>query len=289
LKTHLVIPHYNDSTRLESFLDAMQRGLPERFSILVSDDGSSPRERERLTALIRAVQQKQPDSGPVFLDPLFISRNTGKGGAVLRGWDHSGDADLLAFADADGAVSAAEILRAEVFFRLPEAAPADALFASRVKMLGRTVERSLKRHLSGRVFATLVSIVGRVPAYDTQCGLKILRHSAFEKIRPRQQSLGFAFDVELCLLLRKFGCPIIEFPVDWTDIPGSKVSLLRDSARMAREVFKIRHRVDGLNSNPEKLTTEDSTARRGRCKEEQLKVGLKGEGAGATESKSTEA
>ena len=36
------------------------------------------------------------------------------------------------------------------------------------------------------------------------------------------------------------------------------------------------------------LTTEDTTARRGRRKEEQAKVGPKGEGAGATESKSTE-
>lgn len=246
MKTLLVIPHYNDTSRLKSFLEALQQGLPERFCILVSDDGSTPPERERLVALIYAVQQKQLGSGPVFLDPLFTPRNTGKGGAILRGWDHAGDSDLLAFADADGAVSAAEILRAESFFRLPEAATADAVFASRVKMLGRTVERSLKRHLSGRIFATLVSIVGRVPAYDTQCGLKILRRSAFEKIRPHQQSVGFAFDVELCLLLRKFGCHTLEFPVDWADIPGSKVSLLRDSNRMALEVFKIRHRVDGL-------------------------------------------
>jgi len=246
LKTLLVIPHYNDTARLESFLDAMQRDLPERFFILVSDDGSTPPERECLEALIYSVQQKQAGGGPVFLDPLFTPRNTGKGGAILRGWDHACDADLLAFADADGAVSAAEILRAESFFRSPEVSTSDALFASRVKMLGRTVERSLKRHLSGRIFATLVSIVGRVPAYDTQCGLKILRRSAFEKIRPHQQTIGFAFDVELCLLLRKFGCRIIEFPVDWVDIPGSKVNLLRDSTRMAREVFKIRYRVDGL-------------------------------------------
>jgi glycosyltransferase involved in cell wall biosynthesis len=258
LKTHLIIPHYNDTERLESFLEALLSGLPERFSILLSDDGSTPHERERLAALIHAVQQKQSGGGPVFLDPLFTPRNTGKGGAILRGWDHAGDADLLAFADADGAVSASEILRAEKFFRSPEAVDTDALFASRVKMLGRSVERSLKRHLSGRVFATLVSIVGRVPAYDTQCGLKILRRSAFEKIRPHQQTIGFAFDVELCLLLRKFGCRIIEFPVDWSDIPGSKVSLLRDSTRMAREVFEIRRRVYGLNPNSEKLTTEDT-------------------------------
>ncbi len=43
-----------------------------------------------------------------------------------------------------------------------------------------------------------------------------------------------------------------------------------------------------INPNPAELTTEDTTARRGRRKEEQAKVGPKGEGVGATESKSTE-
>jgi len=230
-----------------SFLEDLRHGLPSRFSIRVSDDGSTPFERERLAALIQSVQQRPMHEGPVFLDPLFTLRNTGKGGAILRGWDVPGDAELVAFVDADGAVSASEILRAEVAFRNTIQ---DALFASRVKMLGRTVERTLKRHLTGRVFATLVSNVGRIPAYDTQCGLKILLRSAFEKIRPHQQTLGFAFDVELCLLLRKCGFSIIEFPVDWRDIPGSKVSLLRDSWRMAWEIFRIQRRVEALPASP---------------------------------------
>jgi glycosyltransferase involved in cell wall biosynthesis len=246
LKTLLVIPHYNDTSRLEAFLDSLLLILPDRFTILVSDDGSTQTEREKLNEIVRHMQQKFGQEGPRLCDPLFTPKNTGKGGAILRGWDQAADHDLLVFADADGAVSASEILRAESFFRSPEAADLDVLFASRVKMLGRTVHRSLKRHLSGRVFATLVSIVGRVPAYDTQCGLKILRRAVYQKIRPFQETVGFAFDVELCLLLRKFQFSILEFPVDWSDIPGSKVNLLRDSTRMAREVFKIRHRVDTM-------------------------------------------
>ena len=73
MKTHLVIPHYNDTARLESFLDAMQRGLPERFSILVSDDGSTPQEREHLATLIRAVQ-------PVYFTKLGVRPGPWHGG-----------------------------------------------------------------------------------------------------------------------------------------------------------------------------------------------------------------
>jgi hypothetical protein len=113
-------------------------------------------------------------------------------------------------------------------------------------MLGRSIQRRVIRHYTGRIFATLVSTVAQVPAYDTQCGLKILTASAFERISPFAQSLGFAFDVELLLLLLKTGQRVVEFPIDWEDVAGSKVHLLRDSTRMAREVFHIRRRVEAL-------------------------------------------
>ena len=246
MKTTLVIPHYNDAERLGPFLENLCQGLPLHFEVLVSDDGSLEPERQALRRVVEKAQARVGGDGPMIRDPLFTEKNTGKGGAVLRGWDASAGADVLAFADADGAVGLEEILRAEAFFRSEKY---DALFANRVKMLGRTVERSLKRHLSGRVFATLVSNVARIPAYDTQCGLKIVRREVFEKVRPFQETVGFAFDVEFCLLLLKFGFRVIEFPVDWRDVPGSKVNLLRDSWRMAREVFRIRRRVNGIRSS----------------------------------------
>ena len=247
-KTLLVIPCYNDTSRLRLFLPDLLSTLDERFSILISDDGSSHDHREDLGDLVSTFGGGEKKGKPELLSPIYAERNTGKGGAVLRGWASSESFDVLAFTDADGAVSAGEILRAEKFFRSQEADSYDALFASRVKMLGRTVERSLKRHLSGRIFATLVSNLGGLPAYDTQCGLKFVRAGAYQKIASHLQCQGFAFDVELCLLLRKFGFSIVEFPVDWRDVPGSKVSLIRDSWRMALEVGKIVKRVEKLHA-----------------------------------------
>ena len=87
-----------------------------------------------------------------------------------------------------------------------------------------------------------------VGAYDTQCGLKILTSETFQRIRPNMKYLGFAFDVEICLLSLKTGSKVIEFPVDWRDVAGSKVRLLRDSVRMAVEVIRIRRRVSTLQT-----------------------------------------
>lgn len=240
--TLLVVPCYNDVARLSEFLPELVGGLPGRFRVLVSDDGSEEGEREALRELVGGLA-----GGGVGVEVVFAERNTGKGGAVMRGWGRGEGCDLLAFVDADGAVGVGEVVRAEEFLRSGEGEGVSALFGSRVKMLGRTVERSLGRHLSGRVFATLVSSLGGVPAYDTQCGLKIVRRGALERIGGYLECEGFAFDVELCLLLRRAGLAIVEFPVDWRDVPGSKVSLVRDAWRMAWEVVRIVRRVEGVS------------------------------------------
>ena len=249
-RTLLVIPHFNDSARLEPFLEGLMITLPAHFSILISDDGSSRDEKEKLRSLISNFKLAQPDESADLRDPLFTNRNTGKGGAVHRGWKCSEGFSTLAFTDADGAISAGEIVRAESYFRSP-GCDADALFGSRIKMLGRTIHRSLLRHLTGRVFATLVSEIGNIPAYDTQCGLKMLTAEAYQKVQSHLCTQGFSFDVELALMILKTGGKIIEFPIDWHDVPGSKVSLFPDSARMVYEVLKIKKRMNSLDGMPE--------------------------------------
>jgi dolichyl-phosphate beta-glucosyltransferase len=54
--------------------------------------------------------------------------------------------------------------------------------------------------------------------------------------------MRFAFDVELALLLLKAGFAIREVPIDWAEVPGSKVRLVRDSIRMFSGVVRITQR-----------------------------------------------
>lgn len=146
------------------------------------------------------------------------------------------------FTDADGAVSAHEITRLIQAARARQALglPHQAWFASRIKMLGRKVHRLLHRHLFGRVYATLVSELLYVPVYDTQCGCKLVPRASFEEVSAQLTLTGFAFDVDLMMALLHAGVPIAEFPVDWSEIPGGKIHLFRDSFRMFRDVLQLR-------------------------------------------------
>ena len=53
---------------------------------------------------------------------------------------------------------------------------------------------------------------------------------------------GFSFDVEVLMMAQRRGYLISEIPVNWEHKPGSKVSLVLDSLRMARDLFIIRAR-----------------------------------------------
>jgi dolichyl-phosphate beta-glucosyltransferase len=235
---HLVIPCYRESGRIGPFLAELCETLAPAggVTVRVVEDGSDEAERRRMRTLIDAQRARSP----LLLEPLFLPHNLGKGGAVYSAWREEKSADWLAFVDADGACSAAEVLR---LIQLARETPANtALFASRVKMLGRTVERDFRRHVIGRVYATLVSELLDIPVYDSQCGLKLVPRVSFERISPRLAVHGFAFDVELLAALLDSGCTVHEVPISWHETPGGKVRLLRDSWRMARDVWRIRQR-----------------------------------------------
>jgi hypothetical protein len=106
---------------------------------------------------------------------------------------------------------------------------------SRVKLLGRAIERRMSRHYPGRVFATLASIVLRLGVYDTQCGAKLFRKSdEVARLFTEPFLSSWIFDVEIVARLSQqrrnssladVDHAIVELPLrSWRDIPGSRVS-----------------------------------------------------------------
>jgi hypothetical protein len=75
---------------------------------------------------------------------------------------------------------------------------------------------------------------------DTQCGAKVKRRAAVEKVHPSLRIADMAFDINLLYSLKRAGFRILEVPTEWTDIMGSKVTLGRTSLTMLLSAIRIR-------------------------------------------------
>ena len=104
---HLVIPCYHESGRIAPFLAELCETLTPLggITIRVVEDGSDEDEKKRMSTLIDA----QRTQTPLLLEPLFLPQNLGKGGAIYASWNAEKSADWLAFVDADGSCTAAEV------------------------------------------------------------------------------------------------------------------------------------------------------------------------------------
>jgi dolichyl-phosphate beta-glucosyltransferase len=236
----LVVPCFNEAARLpvQDFLRArLERG---RLELVFVDDGSSDATR----GLLERIRDERPDTSVVAYD-----RNQGKAEAVRRGVLHALERrpDVVGFWDADLATPLGEL---PAFVEVLDANPGiDIVIGSRVKLMGRTVERRAWRHYLGRLFATAASITLGLPVYDTQCGAKLFRATPLLAEVFAQPFLSrWIFDVEIVarfLALDPRGVhatatSIYELPLDtWTDVRGSKVRSV-DFARAAVDLARIR-------------------------------------------------
>ena len=234
-----MVPCYNEAARLpvEPFLQFFR---DSGFRFVFVDDGS----RDNTVEVLERLRQAAPDRVTV----LPLQPNQGKAEAVRRGvllaLEQPG-AEYVGYWDADLATPLDAIPQFLCIFA--ERPDVDMVFGSRVKLLGRKVHRRASRHYLGRVFATVVSTMLRLPIYDTQCGAKIFR------VRPSTRGLfaepfrtRWVFDVELLArYIRQAGSPelaanrIYEYPLHaWEDVGGSKVKAadfliaFRDIARI---------------------------------------------------------
>ncbi|KAJ2642792.1 dolichyl-phosphate beta-glucosyltransferase [Coemansia sp. RSA 1285] len=50
----------------------------------------------------------------------------------------------------------------------------------------------------------------------------------------------FIFDIEILLLARYLRIAVFEVPVNWHEVAGSKMSIVRDSIQMALDLLAVR-------------------------------------------------
>ena len=241
----LVIPCFKESQRLPGFLGSLCEALSRvelHVDVLVVDDGSGEEESEFLRRFVEGLRPRFP----FVLPSCLLSNNRGKGGAVYAGWETaSRKHDWLAFVDADGAISPAEVIR--LLGGLPEESASRGLFAVRTGGGGTRVERTVLRRLTGKVFAWLVRLLFRLPVPDTQCGFKVVGREWFVTSRDKLIEERFCFDIELAHWLVASGGGIDSVPISWREAPGSHLGF-RHVLQMFGSLLVLRRRLNESDS-----------------------------------------
>lgn len=226
----VVIPAYNEESRIERTLKRIQEYLSGRklaFEVLVVDDGS----RDGTARKVEGIRASFPE-----LKLLRLPANQGKGSAVKAGM-LAAEGKFILMTDADLSTPIEELARMEQAL----GDGFDIAIGSRRAQGARVVKSQpwLRQNI-GVAFGFLTGLVVPTGFEDTQCGFKYFRAEAAQKIFPLQTVKGLPFDLEVLALAEKLGIKIIEVPVDWYDVEGSKVRPIAHLPRVIREVLKIR-------------------------------------------------
>lgn len=226
----LVIPAYNESGIIMDTIQTVSARLAEltaEYEVLIVDDGST----DGMAELVRGCGDPR-----VRLEGY--ASNRGKGCAVRTGM-LAAQGDLILCTDADLAYGV------DVFAGLLErlrTGEADLVIGSR--RIGGEGYKNYPplRILMSKCFGLLSHMISGLP-YDTQCGIKAYRRQAAWAIFSRCTTDGFSFDFEVLMRADRLGLKVEQFPVSVINFRESKVNVVRDSARMFRDVFRIRKKV----------------------------------------------
>jgi glycosyltransferase involved in cell wall biosynthesis len=224
----IIVPAFNEahvigSTVRELRAHLLRTSLP--WEIRVVDDGSTDATR----AIVSALSTEDPR---IVLQP---EPHRGKGGAVRVGM-LTATGDLRFLCDADLSMPLGELPR------FLEAVPmrCDIAIGVREGVGARRFGEPRHRHLMGRAFNRLVRALALTDIDDTQCGFKLFTAAAADAVFRRVTLDGWAFDIEALFIARRLGYRTRVIPIEWHYREQSRIRLLRDSLRMARDLSRIR-------------------------------------------------
>ncbi len=238
--TSIIIPLYNEDTRIDYCFDIIIKLLKKREKIfkeiIFVNDGSTDKSKEKVLAFIKRVRKKN------FITKLkLISylKNQGKGYALKRGI-LSSKSDWILTCDFDMSVLPEQYL---IWSKRKLIKDTNyAYIASRNHKKSKVKSKFLRRRL-GDIFRLILFILFNIRILDTQCGFKVYHKNYAKYLFKKMKITRYAHDVEIILILKNIGIVVKELPVKWKHCSGSKINIITDSLKMLLDLFILRLRL----------------------------------------------
>lgn len=232
----IVMPAWNEEARLPAGLEhviAFLSATPQGGEVVVVDDGSV----DRTPAIVRDLAATAPANVRVRL--LQHAQQQGKGAAIRTGClDARGD--FVFFIDADLATPPEELTKLLDVLR----GGAPVVIGSRIQPDGSDMRATqpARRRLVGSMFTRMRKLLRVLPDIDdTQCPMKGFRRDAAHAIFARQRLSGWIFDAEVLYIARALGYRIVQVPVVWRHVEGSRLRVRPSQAyQVLRDLVRLR-------------------------------------------------
>ena len=232
MKLAIIIPAYNEEKRIgktletySSFFEKLRKANKLDYETLIVINGT----RDKTEDVVKKYGEKNSR-----IRHLNFKRG-GKGFAIMEGFKESlkRENGLIGFVDADLAT------KPEHFYELVKnIGDFDAAIASRA-MKDSVIQTSKLRRINSRGFNWIVRLLLFLPYRDTQCGAKVFKRKAIEKIVNSSIEAQWAFDVDLLYTLKKKGFSIIEVPTTWEEKSGGSIKMMTP-LKMFSSIVRLR-------------------------------------------------
>jgi dolichyl-phosphate beta-glucosyltransferase len=227
----VILPAYREASRIGASvqrLSAFLSGQGWAAEIIVVDDGS-PDDTARV-AKATAAQVTVP------VHVISYAPNRGKGYAVRTGWAASRGA-RVGFMDADLAVALHHLGEVLCLLEGKAEVVVGSKWQAGAACLGSCPPA---RRFMSRAVRWASRLVLGLRATDTQCGFKFMRGDLARQMARVMRADGFGLDLEILYLARKWGCRVVEIPVQWHNLyAGSSVRAVRDGLDVGLEMLRI--------------------------------------------------
>jgi dolichyl-phosphate beta-glucosyltransferase len=235
----VILPSYNEKKNLkrgvldEVFLYLSQQSF--EWELILSDDGSTDGTLQELEAFAK----RSPHI------TVLANIHAGKAPTVSAGM-LAAKGKWRLFSDFDQSTPLREVEKLWPYTQQN----IEVIIGSREMVGARRDAESFLRHAMGRGFNLVVQFLAVDGILDTQCGFKLFSQKAAETLFPklsvygeqksRSDAFTGAFDVELLFLAKINNFAIREVPILWRHHETERVSPIKDSIRMFRDIVLIR-------------------------------------------------